>query len=89
MLYSRMVPEALRTRAVRGNVDVASYRARLHLEFVFRDEFAGLEDCQARTVDALDVNASFCAVTKAESLDTQVLSMASHKLSAFNRLCLD
>ncbi len=59
------------------------------MEFVFRDEFAGLEDCQARTVEALDVNASFYAANKAESLDTKVLSMASHKLRTFNRLYLD
>ncbi len=74
---------------------VAYYRARFHLEFVFRDakQFAGLEDCQARTAEALDFhfNASFCAVNiaKADSVDAKVFSMASHKLRAFNRLCLD
>jgi hypothetical protein len=80
---------------------VEFYRARFHIEFLFRDskQFTGLSDCQARSEKALDFhfNASLATLNlaRAEELiasadeTPQVFSMASWKQRQFNERLLD
>jgi hypothetical protein len=91
-------------RAVLFSTDVALdaltlyryYKARFHIEFLFRDakQFTGLTDCQARSQVKLNFhfNASLSAVTLAKLAARQHngaaasgLSMASLKRRAFNQ----
>ena len=77
------------------------YKARFHLEFLFRDakQFTGLSDCQARDAQALDFhfNASLATVNlaKIEALENNqaheplVFSLASIKQRAFNEHFLE
>lgn len=77
------------------------YRARFQIEFVFRDarQFTGLQDCQARSAQAIDshVNASLTALNLAKlalaqkQLEGEPLhfSMGSLKRSLFNEHLLE
>lgn len=84
-----------------GRKLVELYRARFHIEFLFRDskQFTGLSDCQARSETALDFhfNASLATLNLARAEELlasanelpQVFSMASWKQRQFNERLLD
>lgn len=77
------------------------YRLRFQIEFIFRDakQFAGLSDCQARSVKKLDFhfNACFTALNLAKldackphtGISSLVFSMASVKRRALNKHLLE
>lgn len=72
------------------------YKARFHIEFIFRDakQFTGLEDCQSCDADKLDFhfNASLTALNlaKADLLQGQLLGeTVSFSIASYKRLALN